>query len=345
MKYSMRNALAFSFSLMLCPSVLDASITIDKSVLFRGGNPSTGTINAFGADKIVVIATGEHGFKQTANGDGRDVTLNGVVLTKAVNRNSIKAQAGPPVVLVDDTWNDIWYLDASDFPGGAFPDSELTVSAAAVSRACVTVLALSGTAPGVGNVVVGDRDNTSAELTTTGGSIVVFSYAMGGTGNTAFVNNVTLEETMTEVGRQNNGGGRWWDGHVVAYQSDVVSGTRTYSVTDTSAPGADGRTGAHLIAAEFLASGAVSGGGLTISDISYAKDTNQVTLTWPKAGLPSYTVKASTDLVDWEFELEDSITDESDLNPEDPAAITVTLPIPLDFQDSSQLFFRLEAGQ
>jgi hypothetical protein len=168
---------------------------------------------------------------------------------------------------------------------------------------------------------------------------------MGGTGNTAFVNNVTLDEAMIEVGRQNNGGGRWWDGHVVAYQSDVAAGTRTYSVTDTSSPGGDGRTGAHLIAAEFLALGAVPGGGLTISDISYADETKQVTLTWPKAGLPSYIVKASPDLVDWEFELEDSITDGSDINPADPDNITVTLPIPPDFQGSSQLFFRLEAGQ
>ena len=332
------GSLASSFMI----ASLSGQITVENSTLFTGNDPATGTFNAFGADKLVVISTGEHGFNQTANGDGGEVTFDGVMLTQIVNRNSIKPSDGPPVVLVDDTWNDISYIDAADFPGGVFPNSELTLTAAGASRASVTALALSGTAPGFGNVVIGDRDDTTATLETTNGSIVVFSYGMGGSGNTAFVNNVTVDPAMTEVGRQNNGGTRWWDGHVVAYQTAVSTGSTTYSVTDTTAPGGDGRTGAHLVAAEFLAFGAVAGGQLAISDFSFSALANEVSLTWSKTGAASYVINASTDLVGWNVEVASSLTDASDSDPDDADNITATLTLPAGIQNLPKVFFRVE---
>lgn len=342
MKKLIQKTLVVSLNLWGSILLVSGQITVVNTVQFRGERATTGTFNASGADKIVVVSTGEHGFNQTANGDGGEITFDGTLLTQAVDRNAIRPAAGPPVVLVDDTWNDIWYLDAADFPGGSFPDSELTISAAATTRASVTVIALSGTAPGVGNVSIGDRDDTSADLETTNGSIAIFSYGMGGSGNTAFVNNVTLDPEMTEVGRHNNGGGRWWDGHVVAYQLGVATETKTYSVVDSSPPGGDGRTGAHLIAAEFLAVGAVPGGVLAISDLSFNPAINEVTLTWSKSGASSYVISASTDLSDWDSNVDSGISELEDANPGDAGNITVTLTLPQDLQNQPKLFFRVE---
>ena len=225
-----------------------AEIVVDGSANWiSGSSPVSGTFDASVSDKLVVIVTGEHGFNQTANGYISGVTYDGVAMTELINRTTIKASTDP-LVLVDDTWNAIYYMDN---PGSVYTAGliEATVSA----RGSMTVLGLSGTAPGAGNTVIGERETSSAELTTSAGSIVVASYGMGGSGNTAFVNNVTVDDPLTFLSRQNNGGGRWWDGHVTAYANGVDAGTEIYSVTDTTAPGADGRTGAHLIAAEFLA--------------------------------------------------------------------------------------------
>lgn len=225
-----------------------AAISVDGVANWIGSSsPVSGTFDASGSDKLVVIVTGEHGFNQTASGSISGVTYDGVAMTELINRTTIKASA-VPLVLVDDTWNAIYYLDN---PGSVYTAG--LIAATVSSRGSMTVLGLSGTAPGAGNTVVGTRDTTSAELTTSAGSIVIASYGMGGSGNTAFINNVTVDAPLTFISKQNNGGTRWWDGHVTGYANGVAAGSATYSVTDTSAPGADGRTGAHLIAAEFLA--------------------------------------------------------------------------------------------
>ena len=240
-------------ALAITAAPASAEITIDGFANWIGNNPIPGNFDASGSDKLVVIVTGEHGFNQTANGSISGVTYDGVAMVELINRTTIKAVADNPdtpedeTVLVDDTWNAIYYMDN---PGSVYTDG--LISATVSSRGSMTVLGLSGTAEGAGNTVIGDRDTSSAELTTSAGSIVVASYGMGGTGNTAFINNVTVDEPLTFLSKQNNGGGRWWDGHVTAYANEVAAGTEVYSVTDTTAPGADGRTGAHLIVAEFL---------------------------------------------------------------------------------------------
>lgn len=207
-----------------------------------GGSPIVGNFDASGSDKLVVIVTGEHGFNQTGNGQGGDVTYDGVLMTRIIDRNPIKADAGPPVVLVDDTFQDMWYLDNPATSTGL-------ISATATTRGNVTVVGLSGTLAGAGNTVIGARDSSSADLVTSAGSIVIASYGMGGDGNTAVLSQVTTN-LDTEMSRQENGSN--WDGHVTGYTNGVAAGSATYSFTDTGTPGADGRTGSHVIAAEFL---------------------------------------------------------------------------------------------
>ncbi|MCF7956333.1 MAG: hypothetical protein K9M75_11060 [Phycisphaerae bacterium] len=223
-----------------------AEITVDGSATWQSGNTNLGgTFDASDSDKLVVIVTGEHGFNQTGNGFAGDVFYDGVQLTAAVKRQPIKANVDP-LVLVDDTYNAIYYLDN---PGTVHVAGAITTSGFQ-SRGSVAVVALSGTEAGVGNVVTGARDTNTADLTTADGSIVIGSYGLGGTGNTAQLAPITTPDWDAELARQENGSN--WDGHVVAYKNYVAAGTATYTFDDTTLPGADGRTGRHVIAAEFV---------------------------------------------------------------------------------------------
>jgi hypothetical protein len=211
----------------------DAQIAIDGFDSWNsGGSPITGYFDASTSDKLVVIVTGEHGFNQTGNGDGGAVTYDGVLMTQLVNRDTIQPIPGP----VDDTWNDIWYLDNPATSTGL-------ISAIASTRGSVTVLGLSGTADGAGNTVIGARDSNSADLVTSAGSIVIASYGVGGSGNTADYGSVSADAPLTQVSSQGNGS---WDGHVTGYALGVAAGNATYSFTDATT------AGSHVIAAEFL---------------------------------------------------------------------------------------------
>ena len=246
-----RTLLAAVATTALVAGSASAAITVDGTDNWQSGNSNLGgTFDASGSDKLVFIVTGEHGFNQTGNGTIGDVFYDGVQLAEAVTRGTIKAAAGPPVVLVDDTWNAIFYLDN---PGAVHSAGVITTSGFA-SRGNVAIVALSGTAAGVGNTAIGDRDTNNADLTTSANSIVIGSYGMGGTGNTANLGSVTLSTDApntwdAEVVRQENGSN--WDGHVVAYDNGVAAGNANYSWEDSKVPEADGRTGRHVILAEF----------------------------------------------------------------------------------------------
>jgi len=231
----------------LSPGALHAQIKIDATAFWRNqANADLGTtFDASGSDKLVYIVTGEHGFNQTANGVIGKVFYDGVELTRAVARNAIKpnVEAG---ILVDDTWNAIFYLDN---PGEVHVGGVITTSGFQ-SRGSMAVIALTGTAEGTGNTVAGARDSNTASLTTAAGSIVIGSYGLGGSGNTSQLASVTTPEWDVEVARQVNG--NQWDGHVVAYQNGVAAGTASYTFNETRVPDADGRTGRHVILAEFL---------------------------------------------------------------------------------------------
>tara|TARA_B100000900_G_scaffold393982_2_gene390997 strand:- start:489 stop:1415 length:927 start_codon:yes stop_codon:yes gene_type:complete len=90
---------------------------------------------------------------------------------------------------------------------------------------------------------------------------------------------------------------------------------------------------------EVNTSSAVS---LNITDIQYAPETSEVTLTWPKTNSPSYRVKYSTDLIDWSNELDDEVLSDSDEKPEDPSKITVTFSLFGGIKNQKYLFFRVE---
>ena len=85
-----------------------------------------------------------------------------------------------------------------------------------------------------------------------------------------------------------------------------------------------------------------STGFLIITDIQYAPETAEVTLTWPKTNSSFYRVKYSTDLVDWSSELDDEVLSDRDEKPEDPSQITVTFPLSKGIADQKYLFFRVE---
>jgi hypothetical protein len=90
---------------------------------------------------------------------------------------------------------------------------------------------------------------------------------------------------------------------------------------------------------EVNTSSAVS---LNITDIQYAPETSEVTLTWPKTNSPSYRIKYSTDLIDWSNELDDEVLSDSDEKPEDPSKITVTFSLFEGIKNQKYLFFRVE---
>ena len=115
----------------------------------------------------MVVVSGEHGFNQSGNGTAGDVFYDGVQLTRLVFRNGINASAGPPIVLVDDTFNAIYYLDNPAAGLGAITTSGFG------SRGHVGIMSLNGTAAGAGNSLVGPRDSNTLNLTTSAGSIVV----------------------------------------------------------------------------------------------------------------------------------------------------------------------------
>jgi hypothetical protein len=89
---------------------LGAQITVDNSTFWSADSGTlTGTLDASASDKLVVIVTGEHGFPNNEGGNCTGVTYDGVALTQAVDRNPVITTADPK--LVDQTYNDIWYLD------------------------------------------------------------------------------------------------------------------------------------------------------------------------------------------------------------------------------------------
>ncbi len=86
------------------------------------------------------------------------------------------------------------------------------------------------------------------------------------------------------------------------------------------------------------------GGGFIINEIEYDPEGDTVTLTWRKNGAASYVAKFSLDMTNWDSDLDDGITAESDENPEDTDHITVTFPLEGVLGDAEELFFRIEGS-
>lgn len=223
-----------------------AAISVVSTAPFSSGgsnlSAATYAFNAFGADKIVVAVTGEAGNPGQMSDGITTLTYNGVALTRAVDRNSIPESSGGAGDW-DQTYNDIWYLDASDYTGGAFTNADFNFAITGGQRGHLSVIALAGTADGFGNTVIGPRDSSSASLTTSSGSIVIASYGTGGNGNTGSISGTSWDGD-TQVSAQVTSS---WNGQVVGYSNNVAAGTASYSFTDSNA------SGGHVIAAEFTA--------------------------------------------------------------------------------------------
>ncbi|MEZ5303614.1 MAG: PEP-CTERM sorting domain-containing protein [Verrucomicrobiales bacterium] len=194
------------------------------------------TFDASASDKLVVVVTGEHNFGGNTSGDISGITYDGTPLVQAVNRQPIDSS--------NITAADIWYLDN---PGSFHVSGVLDATVVGNGNNYVyTVIALSGTAPGVGATAVSAANSKSVSLNALGSdSFVVASHGMGGDGNTANVLSVGADAPASQIAALEAGNN--WAGHVVSFTNGVAPGAATYSFTGGSAGGNV------TIAAEFQA--------------------------------------------------------------------------------------------
>lgn len=232
-------------SMVLAAASANAAIVVDATAFWNtetdtsaSNTTITKNFNASASDKLVVIVTGENGNPGSLAGNVSSVTYDGVALTEIVDRNPIGGTT-PLGATYDQTYNSIFYLDNPATSTGQ-------IIANVNTRGNVTVFALSGTAAGYGNTVIGAQESRSVNLTTTGaGSIVIASLGMGGNGNSANVTSVNADSPLTEVSAQEEGS--LWDGHVTGYAIVPTAGPGTYSFSGGNV------IGSHIIAAEFKA--------------------------------------------------------------------------------------------
>ncbi len=219
-------------------------ITIDESVTSNlTGATHNLPFDASGSDKLVVIVTGENGTPGQI-GDCTGVTYDGVALTKAVEREAVPGPfPSPDTGSSDSTYNDIWYLDN---PGSVHVSG--AISASVSTRAVITAIRLSGTAPGSGTTAVsGPASKSVSFLTTASGSMVIASHGMGGdaaTANTGAVDTIPPLIENSAVTQTTTGE---FNGHVTGSMLVATPGV----VTPTFVGG--NLAGTHTIAAEFLA--------------------------------------------------------------------------------------------
>lgn len=240
--------LIYTFSLGAEPT--PGEITVDGVAAFNSsGSPVSGTLDASGSDKLVVVVTGEHGFPGHL-GDCLNVTYDGVALTKAVDRAPVPGVgADPTKSSTDQTYNDIWYLDN---PGTVHVAGAIVATVS--TRGNVTAFALSGTASGVGATGISLPKSKSVDLFASKNSIVIASHGMGGDGNTANVANVNTVPPLIETSAQENGS--LWDGHVTGY---MLVDASTLAVPTFVGGNVNGT---HTIAAEFKGVEIIPGGTL-----------------------------------------------------------------------------------
>jgi hypothetical protein len=122
------------------------------------------------------------------------------------------------------------------------------------------------------------------------------------------------------------------------FVTDGVYDEIEYVWTGNGDNGTNGRFGGTVL----TGGAAIGGGDLTITGIAFDPLSNEVTLTWSKSGSSSYLVNASLDLEDWGSNVASGISEDDDLNPDDPDHLTVTLPLPEDVENAPKLFFRVE---
>ena len=220
---------AVAMMVILTAASAGAAITFDGFMSWLGsGNPYTGTFDASGSDKLVVVATGEHNFPNNLSGDIVNITYDGVSLTKAVEVNP----ADPATGGHGQTATDIWYLDN---PGAVHTSGAIVFSVVGNGNNYVyTAMGLSGAAPGVGPAAPAPGASSVNLTTTVADSMVIFNIGMGGQGNTASpLPGVTATSPAGAVTIDGLEAGNNWAGHAVAYAPISSPGLYTFSFDTT----------------------------------------------------------------------------------------------------------------
>ncbi|MFT6794476.1 MAG: hypothetical protein ACJAR1_002486 [Rubritalea sp.] len=187
------------------------------------------TLDASGADKLVVVMSGQHGFNNNA-GEVSSLTYDGVALTAASYRTAVTAGT-------DTLYHGIFYLDNPLTSAGV-------ISATVQNRGHMAVFLLTGTADGAGAQVVSANGTRTADLTTTGAnSMVFFSQGLGGAGNNGNTAGMTADSGTLLTAQKDASN---WTGQLVANQTIAAAGTNTFAFTGGNV------AGGMVVATEFL---------------------------------------------------------------------------------------------
>ncbi len=159
--------------LFVCSASLKADITVENTNVFvRSASYPIAVVTNFNpgsATKLVATVSTEDGFGDTLH-DG--ITYDSVDMTLAITANND----------IQNTW--IYYLDASDMPGGTFPVGELVINGSGDNDLGGSLIALAGADAGV----AATNAATAASVTLTtevDGACVVAAHANNDSGATA----------------------------------------------------------------------------------------------------------------------------------------------------------------
>jgi hypothetical protein len=242
-----RNLLALVtmvVAIILAGGMADAAVIISDTVVTGvgpggGGNKTLVTgLDANGADKLVVVIGGEHGFPGNTGGQYNSMTYGGTPLVEAIQRGMESPDAIATAAL--------FYLDN---PG---PAGDLVVNQANHNSAPFAVYELSNTAPGVGARARSTSNGVS--LTAFAGNSMVIAGVLdagpnGGNGAPNLSADAPLiEDTPDLVG----GGGRRWVSLSSGHATVATPGAATYSFS-----GAGATDALATVAAEFAPAGTI----------------------------------------------------------------------------------------
>jgi hypothetical protein len=207
-----------------------AAIVLEAQNMITSTSSTFGlTLDASGADKLVVVMTGEHSFNSN-QGEVNSLTYDGVALTAASYRTAVTDNT-------DVLYHGIFYLDNP-------LTSEGVISASVENRGHMAVFLLTGTADGAGAQVVSANGTRTADLTTTGAnSMVFFSQGLGGAGNDGDTTGITADSgTLLTAQRDPDD----FNGQLVASQIIAAAGTNTFAFSGGNV------AGGMVVATEFL---------------------------------------------------------------------------------------------
>ncbi len=230
-QYNMKIKLTIVAALVVLGNIpASAAISIIGQDLITSRSSTFGlTLDASGADKLVVVMTGQHGFNNDA-GAVDSLTYDGVDLIAASYRAAVTSGT-------DTLYHGIFYLDNPATSGGV-------ISASVQNRGHMAVFLLTGTASGAGAQVIGANGTRTVDLTTTAAnSMVFFSQGLGGAGNDGNTNGMTADSGTLLTAQKDASN---WTGQLVASETIATPGTNTFAFSGGNV------TGGFVVATEFL---------------------------------------------------------------------------------------------